>query len=56
MESWLLLGRVVCFGFKGAPRVVVRILRCTWIRDSARFEKQRTLPGERLSGATLFPR
>ena len=44
MESWLLLGRVVCLGFKGAPRVVVRILRCTWVRDSARFEKPEDAP------------
>lgn len=30
----------VCLGFQGAPKVVVRIMRFTWIRDLARFENR----------------
>lgn len=44
----------VCLGFKGAPRVVLRVLKYAWLRGSARFENWGRLP--RLSGAIFFPR
>lgn len=46
----------VCLGFKGALRVVVRIMKFTWIRDLARFENQGKPPRERFIGIIFFPR
>lgn len=46
----------VCLGFKGAPKVLVRIIRFTWIRDLAGLENQGKPPREKFSGVIFFPR